>query len=263
MSTISQTGSHAAGDYMALQAAKNTDKTAQAGRTEKVKKSEYGKTIGSPELSEKAQKYYEQLKAKYSHMDFILVSEEEKERAQAQAGMYANPNSPVVLIDEAKIEQMATDESYRKKYEAIISGATAQLSQIQEGLGANSGKVKAYGVQVKDGMASFFAVLDKSGEAQRARIEKRAQKRAEEKKEAQEEAEEKRIEKREEKKKAEQEAWADKLESGRWKEDTVTVTASSVEELLRKIDDTLYAAMSDSVRTEAEMQVGTHIDFRG
>ena len=33
-----------------------------------------GKTIGDPQLSEKAQKYYEQLKKKFSNMDFILVS---------------------------------------------------------------------------------------------------------------------------------------------------------------------------------------------
>ena len=32
-----------------------------------------GKTIGDPQLSEKAQKYYEQLKKKFSNMDFILV----------------------------------------------------------------------------------------------------------------------------------------------------------------------------------------------
>lgn len=263
MSTISQTGSNAASDYVAMQAAKQTDKTSQTGKSEKVKKSEYGKTIGSPELSEKAKKYYEQLKKKYSNMDFILVSEEEKERAQAQAGRYANPNSTVVLIDEAKIEKMAEDENYRKKYESIISGATAQLSQIKESLGANSGQVKAYGVQVKDGMASFFAVLDKSNEAQRQRIEKRARKRAEEKKEAQEAAEEKRIEKRNEKKKAEKESKAEKSDSDRWKDDTVTVTASSIEELLQKINDTLYASMSDSVLTEEERQVGMHFDFRG
>lgn len=38
-----------------------------------------GKTIGNPQLSEKAQKYYEQLKKKFSNMDFILVSADKKE----------------------------------------------------------------------------------------------------------------------------------------------------------------------------------------
>ena len=47
-----------------------------------------GKTIGEPKLSEKAQKYYESLQKKYGNMDFILVSKDMKETAQAQAGKY-------------------------------------------------------------------------------------------------------------------------------------------------------------------------------
>ena len=40
-----------------------------------VKKSDVsGKTVGNPKLSEKASKYYEQLKKKFSNMDFVLVS---------------------------------------------------------------------------------------------------------------------------------------------------------------------------------------------
>ena len=39
-----------------------------------------GKTIGSPKLSKKAADYYESLKKKYSNMDFILVSEDKKDR---------------------------------------------------------------------------------------------------------------------------------------------------------------------------------------
>ena len=42
-----------------------------------------GQTIGNPRLSEKASKYYDQLKKKYSNMNFILVSEDQKEYAKA------------------------------------------------------------------------------------------------------------------------------------------------------------------------------------
>lgn len=251
MSTISQAGGNTvAGGY----AASETESKA----AEKTKKANYGKTIGSPELSEKAQKYYEQLKKKYSNMDFILVSEEEKANAQAQAGRYANANRMVVLIDEEKIERMASDESYRKKYEGIISGATAQLAQVKTSLGTNAGKVKTYGMQVKDGVASFFAVIDKAQAAQKKRIEKKAAERVEEKKNAKKAAEEKRTEKR----KAEKEIKADKLEESRWEEDTITVTASSIEELIQKINDAIYEGMSDYVMTEEEQQVGQHFDIR-
>ena len=45
----------------------------------------YGRTIGQPELSEKAAKYYEQLKKKYGNYDFILVSRDQKETGEAGA----------------------------------------------------------------------------------------------------------------------------------------------------------------------------------
>ncbi len=56
-------------------------------------------------------------------MNFILVSEDQKENAKANAAGYANSNNMVVLIDEDKIERMASDENYRKQYEGIIANA--------------------------------------------------------------------------------------------------------------------------------------------
>ena len=165
----------------------------------------------------------------------------------------------VVLIDTEKIERMAEDEKYRKQYEAIISGATNQLSQLKSSLGANASSVKTYGMQVKEGTASFFAVVDKSLAAQKKRIEKKAAQKKEEKKEAKKAAEEKQAEK----KKAEKEKEAEKLEQDWDDEDTVTVTASSIEELIQKINDTIYLGMSDYVRTEEESWVGGHLDFYG
>lgn len=158
-----------------------------------------GKTIGNPQLSEKAQKYYEQLKKKFSNMDFILVSADKKEEAQANAAQYANANHTVVLIDTDKIEKMAEDEAYRKKYEGIISGAQTQLAQIKNGLGSNASHVKGYGIKINDnGTASLFAVIDKSLAAQKERIAKNAKTRAEEKKVAEKKADKKKTEEKQE-----------------------------------------------------------------
>ena len=234
-------------------------KTAVSEKTDVKKSKVKGATIGSPELSDKAKKYYEKLKQKYSNMDFILVSEDKKAEAQANAGKFANPNRMVVLIDTDKVERMAEDEQYRKQYEAIISGAANQLSQLKSSLGANASSVKTYGMQVKEGTASFFAVVDKSLAAQKARIEKKAAEKKAEKKKEQKKAEEKRAEeKRAEKKKETDQAnkWEDD-------EDTVMVTASSIEELIQKINDTVYAGMSDYVRTEQESWVGGRVDYYG
>lgn len=207
-----------------------------------------GKTIGSPELSEKAAKYYEELKSKYSNMDFILVSKDQKEQAQAQAGSYANASKMVVLIDEEKIERMAEDETYRKQYEGIIANAASGMSQLAKSISTTGAKVKGFGMQVKDnGLVSFFAVLEKSSAAQKTRIEKKAA----EKKEAK-----KTEEKRAEKKKREEQ-----LKETDEKADTVTITAGSIEELIRKIQDAQMADRSDSSQTEEEKQVGQKIDF--
>lgn len=47
-----------------------------------------GKTIGNPQLSEKAQKYYEQLKKKFSNMDFFWsVLTKKKRHRQTQHSM--------------------------------------------------------------------------------------------------------------------------------------------------------------------------------
>ncbi len=213
----------------------------------------YGRTIGRPELSEEGQKYYEQLKKKFSNMDFILVSKDMKEMAKAQAGSYANPNRLVVLIDEEKIEKMATDEDFRKQYEAIIQNAGTKLPQLQQSLGSNASKVKAFGMQVNDGgNASFFAVIDKSLAAQRERIKKGAEKKAEQKKAAE----------KKEAKKAAEERLAGKHAERVEDEDMVTVTASSIEELVKKINNVIYEGMSDYVQTDAEKMVGQHFDSR-
>lgn len=239
------------------------ENSAQAGsvyETQKAQKTQsksenYGKTIGQPKLSDEAKDYYAELKKKYSNLDFILVSKDMKDVAKAQAGSYANPNKMVVLIDEEKLERMATDEEFRKQYEGIISNAASGLSQFKAQLGSKASAVKSYGMQIDDGgNASFFAVVDKSLAAQRDRIQKKKaeakeEKKAEAKKEAKKALEEKRAQRH-----------SEKIEED---ENTVTVTASSMEELLKKIDDVFFEALSDSVQTDEEKLLGQHIDFRG
>ena len=99
------------GSALAAEQTAKADKTAQAEKKGKVA----GRTVGNPELSEKAAKYYEQLKSKFGNMEFVLVSKDMKEQAQANASSYANTSKTVVLIDEEKIEKMAEDEKYRSQ----------------------------------------------------------------------------------------------------------------------------------------------------
>lgn len=223
-----------------------------------------GQTIGNPRLSEKASKYYDQLKKKYSNMNFILVSEDQKEYAKAQASNYANANNMVVLIDEDKIERMAEDENYRKQYEAIIANAASGISRLKSSLESSGANVKGFGMQVNDGgTATYFAVLEESSAAQRERIEKKAAKKKAEKKAAEKKAEKKHQKEKLEEARSEKTEKTDVSDKTDTDSGTVTITASSVEELLQKIQDYMQLAKSDTVLTEAEKKVGQNIDFCG
>ena len=240
------TGAVNYGSSLAAEQTAKTDKTAKTEKTGKIT----GRTVGKPELSEKAAKYYEQLKAKFGNMEFVLVSKDMKEQAEANASAYASSSKTVVLIDEEKIERMAEDEKYRSQYEGLISSAAANLNQIKAGLSENSG-VTSYGIKINDnGTASYFAVIDKSLAAQKERIEKNSEKKAQEKKDAAKKAKEEKADKLKDK----------RIEDSK-KSDTVTVTASSVEELLKKINDIYYESLSDNVMTEEEKKVGQHFDM--
>ncbi len=267
MNTIAQTEMSIASGYPAYSKSMQNTKTAKENQTsdtsaadrtaseKKTSKVTSGRTIGSPELSEKGMKYYEQLKKKYGNMDFILVSSDMKDLAQANAGKFANPNRMVVLIDEEKIERMAEDEAYRNLYESKISSAATQLPQLTKSLGNNSA-VKGFGMQVNsNGTTSFFAVIDKSLAAQKDRIHKKQEQKAEAKK---------KDKKAEEKKRAEeartQKAEDEKKASMKEDTDTETITASSMEELLRKINDMMFNYRSNQVFSDKERQVGWNFD---
>ena len=88
------------------------------------RKTEYGNTIGNVQLSDKAADYLDKLKSKFHNMEFITVSKDMKAQVQQNAAGYGNANKMVVLIDDEKLERMATDESYRKKYEGYSSALT-------------------------------------------------------------------------------------------------------------------------------------------
>lgn len=244
---------------------KKTDDTKEMDKTAK-KSRVSGRTIGDPVLSDKAKKYYEQLKAKYSNMDFILVSPEQKEEAESKKGMYQSSKELIVLIDSDKIEKMAEDEEYRAKYEGILSNATSQLSQMKDSLGSKADSVSSFGMTFDDnGNASFFAVVDKSLAAQKERIADKKEAAAEEKKKAQKKTQEKRAEERKADR-ADKNKKMDSANKTNSKEkssdaDKVTVSASSWEELLKKIDNVIYESRVDSVLTKEEKAVGQSFDY--
>lgn len=239
--------------------AANTGAALETNKTQSTAKpGNYGKTVGKPQLSEAGAKYYEELKKKYSGMDFVLVSKDMKEVAKQNASSYGNANRMVVLIDEEKIERMATDENYRAKYEGLIAKAQSQMPQLKSVM-SNQPGVKTIGMQVNDnGTASFFAVMSKSNQDMTEKLAaKRAEKKAAEKAEAKKEAKKEQMEKL-------REGHLDKSDKvPDDDEDYVILQADSVEELVKKIENYNFSLRADSVQTPYEKSIGQSIDFKG
>lgn len=228
-------------------------------KTDGKKEIKTGRTYGNPKLSKEAEDYYNQLTKKYGNMSFVLVASDKKQEADVMKNSFATPNGMTVLIDTDKIERMATDENYRAMMEGKIQAASSGLNQMAKTVGTKPG-VKSYGMQYKDGRASFFAAVDKSFAEQRKLIEKRAAKKKEdakaEKKKAAKKAEEERMEKR----RADRKDRADSLDRTENTEEVV-ITANSIEELMRKIDDYEMGYLTDHMRTDEEKMIGQSVDY--
>ena len=234
-------------------------------------KGDYGYTIGDVKLSDKAQEYYDKLKAKFHNMEFIAVSSDMKGQVAKNAAAYGNANKMVVLIDEEKLERMATDENFRKKYEGIIESSQAKMLSAKMGLSGSGASIKNFGMSVdENGNENFFATVSKSTDLQKQRIEKKAAekkaKKAAEKKAENKKAQQERIEKIRDKK-AEKSGKADKKDKDESKineqEELVTVEATSFDELISKLQTYSYDNAAGRVMTDSERMMGTKVDYKG
>lgn len=230
-------------------------------------KTEYGTTIGDVQLSDKAKDYLGKLKSKFNNMEFITVSKDMKAQVQQNAASYGNANKMVVLIDEEKLERMATDENFRKKYEGIIATSQAKMMQAKMGLTSSGASVKNFGMSVdSNGKENFFATVNKTSDLQKKRTDKKAaEKKAaklQEKKKAEKKAQEERIQKARDKKAERADTDKEETEIAD-DEEYVTFEADSLDDLLSKVQTYSYNNASGKVMTESEKMVGTKIDFRG
>lgn len=223
-----------------------------------------GMAIGDVQLSDKAKEYYSKLKDKFGNMEFILVSKDMKSQVQANAAAYGNANKQVVLIDDAKLEQMANDESFRKKYEGIIAMSQSQLANAKNSLASSGAGIKNFGMSVNsEGITSFFATLEKSADEQAKRIEeKQAEKKAakaKEKKQAEKKAEEDKVKEKEIENATGDEAVISENDNKQY----IVIKADSIEDLVSLVSKYAYDNSEKMVMTEAERAVGQNFDFKG
>ena len=227
------------------------------------KASDYGLAIGDVQLSDKAKEYYEKLKSKFGNMEFILVSNDLKSQVQKNAASYGNASKQVVLIDAEKLEKMANDPSFAKKYEGIIAMAQTKLTEMKNSLVSSGASVKNFGINVDShGNASYFATLEKSSEAQAKRIEKQREAKAEAKKAEKKKAEKEKAEERVEEARQKRHEEAEKV-----KEDAEVsyhfIESDFAEGLFDKVSAFSYNSAVDSVVTAEELNFGQNIDYKG
>ncbi len=209
----------------------------QKEETEKTKKKENveknDKVIdNSVKLSDAAKELLEELKKKYDNMDFFVADFSTDEEAQSYLSRGTKEYS--VLLDPDTLEAMAADEATKEKYVNIIDEATGKFAQVKEQLGEEGENVSRIGFTVaSDGSISYFAELEKASAKQREMIE--------------EAREEKKEEEKEEAKKAEKET----------KTKRVTVKANSIEELVSKIKEVDW----DAITSVEKPVAGGKFDF--
>lgn len=228
-------------------------------------KTEYGMTIGDVQLSDKAKDYLGKLQSKFHGMEFITVSKDMKAQVQQNAAAYGNANKMVVLIDEEKLERMATDESFRKKYEGIIASSQSKMIQAKMGLSSSGSNIKNFGMSVdSNGNESFFATVSKSQDYQKKLMEKKAaakkEQKIKEKRKAEKKAQEDRINKAKENK---ADKTHDKKDIEISEEEYEIIEANSLDDLLSKAQTYSYNSAVSRVMTDTERSVGTRVDFKG
>lgn len=183
-------------------------------------------------LSAEAKDYLATLKEKFGDIDFFVADCATDEEMGRYFAMGTKKYSCV--ISSSLIEQMATDEAAREKYEGIIAGAGEQIEEMKaeakEELGEEAAEqIEFVGFKVDDnGMVEYFAKLRDDNNSYYAKLK---QQRAEAK-EAEKKAEEKRNDKKAEEK---LEGKEDRLH----KNDNLWFNADSKEGLLAAIREAL------------------------
>ena len=211
----------------------------------------YGTVVGDVKLSDKAKEYYAKLKEKFHGMDFILVSRDMKDQVESHASLYGNASKPIVLIDDEKIERMANDEAYRKKYEGIIASAQIKLESAKNSLTASGATLKSFGMSVgEDGKTSFFAVIEKASEAANKIRDKKLAEHKEEK--------------AKEKKKAEKEAEKERIEEiAEGNKEYIEFSSESLEDLIDRVSKYAFNSSESSLMAREGDILGQTIDFKG
>lgn len=183
------------------------------------------------ELSEAAKNLLEELKEKYSNMDFFVANYSTEEEAQQYLNRGTKEYS--VLLDPDTLEAMAADDATKEKYMNMIDESTGKLDELKEKLAEENpgSEVTNIGMSFdSEGNVKFFAQLKQISEKNAEYAEKVKEEKAAK---AEEEAKAEKKEKQDKLEEARAEKGKDIKGSGT--EKTTTVKADTIEDLINAI----------------------------
>lgn len=138
-------------------------------------------------LSKEAKDYLAELKAKFGDIEFFVADCASDDEMNRYFAMGSKKYSCVISTD--TIEQMATDEAVRAKYEKIIDGADEKLEEVKAEITEEFGEeaanqIEQFGISIDDnGVVDYFVKLKESNDSYYAKLrEKRAEEHKEDKK---------------------------------------------------------------------------------
>lgn len=269
MSKVNGYGAYQQTSYMsgAVQRRKDQTRTDRAGSAQRggsVKKT------NTNELSDAAKALLKDLQKQYRDMDFIVAKYDSEEEASSYLSRSTKEFG--VLLDPDELENMAADPEVRKQYTDQLDDAVEQMKEMKDKIQLDEGDVLHLGVSIDPyGVKQFYADIERANTklhekqaVNRAKAQKefetRLAKKAERKKADQKAAAKKAQERTEEKKEAERLA-AEKLTSqdgtAAQTVQRVHVTGSSVDELLRNIQNVNW----DEVPAQERQVHGGRFDY--
>lgn len=236
------------GNYTASQYYNNTVQQKQKNSAERVK----SKTVKESEtaaqtnsarqtqLSNRAQAFLDNLRKTYSDMDFVVADFDKGDNAKEVLSHCTKEVS--VLFSSEELEKMASDEKYAKEYMERVQGALRMSERINQQFGFESafgntsdkGEITKIGISFnKDGTMSIFAELEKTMDKQKEHIEKVREKRAEEKKTAKK----------------------DTNRKNNVSKKKITIQASSVDDLLKKINEIDWSNVKEDKSNKIDVSI--------
>lgn len=192
-------------------------------------------TKNEEKLSQKAQDFLKNLRAKYGNYDFMVGNGSDELRTLSKSGS----KEFSVIFSNAELEKMANDEKYAAEKMYAVENSVNMCRKIYEEKGyaspfggkGENGSINKIGIIADDnGNMKFFVELEKTSGQQKERIEKAREKKAEERKTAEKKAHKKNPYEKETK---------DSVKR-------TTIEANSFNELLDKLEKVDWTNINDS-----------------